>query len=576
MGGACGTYGGDTYRVLVGSPDGKKSTGSYRRIMLKGIFKKWEGHGLDWSGSGWGEAASCCECENEHSGWIECGILITSLGIICCQEEFCSIELVRDLFGWLVVWFVTSSLFGPNNLHSPTSSGLYKMSAAHLTVISTQINRSTRRHFPEHSGLTLKSGFSSSPNLRVTTTQKGRYVAVCVSVILFVFLTLFACLWSYLNGCDLICVSVILFACLLSYLRVCDLICVSVILFVCLWSYLRVCDLICVSVILFAYLWSYLRVCDLICVSVIFFACLWSDLCLWSYLCVCDIIHVSVILFVCLWSYLRICDLICMSVILFVCLWSDLCLWSYLCVCELIYVSAILFVCLWSYLCVCDLICVSAILFMCLWSYLCVCDLIHVSVILFVCLWSYMCVCELICMYVILFACLWSYLCLWSYMCVWAYLYICDLICVSMIVFVSVILFVCLWSYFCVWSNLCVCDRICVSVILFVCLWPCSCVCDLICLSRCAQVRHTGLPSQWLYVLLLTAERWAAALNQLQQRTFAEFNIIFISSCLHCQLLKVLPNIWPLLHFRRMYWLSQHRRFVVSLVQATRKNFGRR
>jgi len=29
-----------------------------------------EGHGLDWSGSGYGHVASCCDCGNEPSGFI--------------------------------------------------------------------------------------------------------------------------------------------------------------------------------------------------------------------------------------------------------------------------------------------------------------------------------------------------------------------------------------------------------------------------------------------------------------------------------------------------------------------------
>jgi hypothetical protein len=49
MGGACGTYGGDgrCIKSFGGGPDGKKPTGRYGRIILKRIFKKWEGHGLD-------------------------------------------------------------------------------------------------------------------------------------------------------------------------------------------------------------------------------------------------------------------------------------------------------------------------------------------------------------------------------------------------------------------------------------------------------------------------------------------------------------------------------------------------
>ena len=97
---------GGAYRGLVGRLDGKKPTGRYGRIILKTISKKWEGHGLDWYGSGWGEAVGFCERGNERSGWIKCGILTTSLRIICCQEGLCSIELVIWLLvGWLVCHF---------------------------------------------------------------------------------------------------------------------------------------------------------------------------------------------------------------------------------------------------------------------------------------------------------------------------------------------------------------------------------------------------------------------------------------------------------------------------------------
>ena len=31
------------------------------------------GHGLDWSGSEYGQVAGCCECGNEPLGSIKCG-----------------------------------------------------------------------------------------------------------------------------------------------------------------------------------------------------------------------------------------------------------------------------------------------------------------------------------------------------------------------------------------------------------------------------------------------------------------------------------------------------------------------
>jgi hypothetical protein len=45
------------------------------RIIIKWIFKKWheKGHGLDWSGSGYGQLAGTCDCGNGPSGSIKCG-----------------------------------------------------------------------------------------------------------------------------------------------------------------------------------------------------------------------------------------------------------------------------------------------------------------------------------------------------------------------------------------------------------------------------------------------------------------------------------------------------------------------
>jgi hypothetical protein len=45
------------------------------RIILKLIFKKWDGvgHGLDRSDSEYGQIAGTCECGNEPSGSTKCG-----------------------------------------------------------------------------------------------------------------------------------------------------------------------------------------------------------------------------------------------------------------------------------------------------------------------------------------------------------------------------------------------------------------------------------------------------------------------------------------------------------------------
>jgi hypothetical protein len=46
------------------------------RVILRWIFKTRDGgrrHGLDLSGSGWGELEGTCKCGNELSGCIKCG-----------------------------------------------------------------------------------------------------------------------------------------------------------------------------------------------------------------------------------------------------------------------------------------------------------------------------------------------------------------------------------------------------------------------------------------------------------------------------------------------------------------------
>jgi hypothetical protein len=47
------------------------------RMILKWFFKKMVGrHGLDCSGSREGQVAGACECGNERSGSIKCGVFL--------------------------------------------------------------------------------------------------------------------------------------------------------------------------------------------------------------------------------------------------------------------------------------------------------------------------------------------------------------------------------------------------------------------------------------------------------------------------------------------------------------------
>jgi hypothetical protein len=96
---------------------GKPNPGGDGRIVLKWIFRKWDGrHGLDWSSSGKGQVAGTCECGNEPSGSIKYGELPN-------RSEPVSFSR-RTLFHWGVSkrkkMKRSSSTLWPDRLSCPT------------------------------------------------------------------------------------------------------------------------------------------------------------------------------------------------------------------------------------------------------------------------------------------------------------------------------------------------------------------------------------------------------------------------------------------------------------------------
>jgi hypothetical protein len=78
MGGASSMYGErrGVYRNLVGNQrerDHFEDPGINGRIIVRCIFRKWDGGAWTGSGSGYGQVASTYECGNEPSGSIKCG-----------------------------------------------------------------------------------------------------------------------------------------------------------------------------------------------------------------------------------------------------------------------------------------------------------------------------------------------------------------------------------------------------------------------------------------------------------------------------------------------------------------------
>jgi hypothetical protein len=71
------------YRILVGRPEGRRPLGRRGHRWGDNISMDLQvlgvgggGHGLDSSGSKWGQVLGCCECGNEPLGFIKCGEFI--------------------------------------------------------------------------------------------------------------------------------------------------------------------------------------------------------------------------------------------------------------------------------------------------------------------------------------------------------------------------------------------------------------------------------------------------------------------------------------------------------------------
>jgi len=84
MGGACRAYKGEERRIqgFVGQPEGKDHLGDPGidgRIILRGIFRKWDV--VVWTGSIWLRigTAGTCDCGNEPSGSIKCWKILDQL-----------------------------------------------------------------------------------------------------------------------------------------------------------------------------------------------------------------------------------------------------------------------------------------------------------------------------------------------------------------------------------------------------------------------------------------------------------------------------------------------------------------
>jgi hypothetical protein len=85
------------YRVSVGNlreRDHLGDPGVDERIILRGIFRKWEGIvGTGWSGLRIGQVAGTCECGDERSGSIKCEEFFDQTeNRLASQVGLCSME----------------------------------------------------------------------------------------------------------------------------------------------------------------------------------------------------------------------------------------------------------------------------------------------------------------------------------------------------------------------------------------------------------------------------------------------------------------------------------------------------
>ena len=74
-----------TYKILTGRPEGRRPRGKQRRKWEDNIKMDlqelgWGGHGLDWSGSIWGQLTGFCKCGNKPSVYIKRWEFLTSWG----------------------------------------------------------------------------------------------------------------------------------------------------------------------------------------------------------------------------------------------------------------------------------------------------------------------------------------------------------------------------------------------------------------------------------------------------------------------------------------------------------------